>query len=285
MSKKTAAELRVEQNNRLRQYRAERRLKISPEEAIRRRKVSIKKIRMFEIVSIAILTAVLVGLSFLVLDSLKPEAENEAAINAMILFWGAISLQAALMIRAGFIRQSKDDLLSEDRTDHPFRGWRLTYFTPLLGFLILIPAIAAGVFNDDSGNLVGSVFMVLLMNFGALLMGALVAAFIVAPIDLIVRGIIALVKGDKSRSGYIVFGLIILVITTFIFVGSAAVSPDAPYPVGSGQILFALLGIPGNYDVKSEALLWVARGIIVGLVLFFVWLRYAGKPKASAKQG
>lgn len=216
------------------------------------------------------------------MDSLKPDAENEAAINAMILFWGAISLQAALMIRAGFVRQAKDDLLSDDPNDNPFRGWRLTYFTPLLGFLILIPAISAGVFNDDSGNLVGPILMILLMNFGALLMGALVAAFIVAPVDFIIRGIVALIKGDTSRSGYIVFGVIILVIMTFILVGSAAVSPGTPYPVGSGQILIALLGLPGDYYVKSETLLWVARSIIVGLVAFFVGLRYVGKKAARA---
>ncbi|MFZ1301544.1 MAG: hypothetical protein WAQ27_03135 [Candidatus Microsaccharimonas sp.] len=245
--------------------------KISKQEAAKRRQASLKGFKTFEIVSIVVLAVVLIALTFLILAASKgDEAGSEALFNATLLFWSAVTLQSALMIRTSFVRLNRDNYVSEDRTDHPFRGWRFTPFTPLLGAIILLPLIISGVYNTDDVNAVGAFFLMLVLGLIAFLIGFLVAAFIIAPIEALTRGIIALAKGDKTKIGYIYFGLFVAALTSFIIVGTLAVDPHSPYPAGSFQVALALLGIPGNYSIESEALLWVARLLIVGIIAAFV---------------
>lgn len=229
-----------------------------------------------------VLVGVLAFLSYHILQSFRYEQTyqehlgSEATFNLMLMFWGAITIQGALMIRTSFVRISRNKL--ENGTgDNPFEGWRFTFFTPLIGPLILLPAIVAGVLNDDSVGSVGSFFLVLGMSFIALLLSALVAAFILAPIELFIRGIVGIIKGDKSKASYVVFGLIVGAITAVITLGAMAVDTNRPYPAGSAQALLALLGIPGAYDIKDETLLWAARGVVAALVVFFIYVYNAGK--------
>ncbi len=250
----------------LKQQRAALRPKITKAEALKRRAASLRRLKFFDIISVTVLTIVLIIITFLVFEAAKPDAPNEAVINTMLLFWGAITLQSALMLRASFVRLSRDDRISEDDKDHPFKGWRLTPFTPVIATVILIPAILAGVYDGDDINTIGSLLLMFSMNFAALLLGALVAAFIIAPLEAIARGLIALARGDKTKNGYLYFGIFAAAITAFIVVGTMAVNPDSPYPIGMFEVALALLGIPGGYSVDSEGLLWLARVLILGIL-------------------
>ncbi len=258
---------------------------ISKAEAQRRRAKSLRNFKLFEVISIALLTAVLVFLSYHIFQSLQHEDAyravlgSEATFNLMLMFWGAITLQGALMLRAGFVRNAADNRISEDSTDHPFKGWRFTPFTPLLATAILLPSILAGAFSDEDINTVGAFFLMLVMSCMALLLSALVAAFIITPLELLFRGIVGLIKGDRSKVGFVVFGSFIAALTAFIILGSMAASADLPYPAGSFQVLLALLGIPGGYVINDEMLLWITRGVLAVIVGFIAYALYKGKKR------
>ena len=279
--KLTIKERQAQQQKILRERRAALRLKLPKEEAAKRRAASLRRFKRFDLISAAVLTVVLIALSFVIYEATKPSAPNEAVLNATLLFWAAITLQSALMIRTSFVRLSADDKVSEDKTDHPFRGWKFTYFTPLIGTAILLPAILSGVYSGDGITVVGGFFLVLAMSFVSLLLGALVAAFIITPIELIIRGFIALAKGDKTKTGYLYFGFFAAALTTMIILGTMAVNPDSAYPRGSFEIVLAILGIPGGYSVESEVLLWVVRGIIIALISAYVISVNSRKDKAA----
>ena len=284
----TAKERQAAYIKELHKRQAALRPKISKEEAARRRAKSLRNFKLFEVVSLVLLTAVLVFLSYHIFqsyyneDAYKAVLGSDATFNLTLIFWGAITLQAALMIRTGFVRNAADNLISEDKTDHPFKGWRFTLFTPLLGVIILLPAILAGVFNDDDINTVGVFFLMLLMSCMAFLLSALVAAFIIAPIELLIRGVVALIKGDRSKVHYVLIGTFIAGLTAFIVLGSMSVAAELPYPAGSFQVLLALFGIPGGYEVTNETLLWVTRGILAAIIGFWIIMSLTGKKEQPA---
>ncbi len=255
---------------------------MSTQEASARHEKDIHTLKIFEIVSMIVLIGVLAFLSYHILQSFRYEdvyqevLGSEATFNLILMFWGAMTIQAALMIRTSFVRLSRNKI--GDKTgDNPFAGWRFTFFNPLIGTLILLPAITAGVFNDDSVGTVGSFFLILGMSFIALLLSALVAAFIIAPLELLIRGIVGVIRGDRSKASYVFFGLVVGAITAVTILGAMAVDTNRSYPAGSFQALLALLGIPGAYDVKDETLLWVARGIVAAIVVFCIYVSKAEK--------
>ena len=277
----SAAERERERSQRIKKEVAALRPKISKAEAMRRRAKSMRRFMLFEIISGAVVTCALIYLGFQFFEANKPEAENEAVFQVMLWFWGLVTLHSAIIIRTSVVRLNHDNLISEDTTDHFFRGWRLTPFIPVIGLIIMTPAILSGMFNGDDIGTVGNFFMMLMLLFVASLLGPLVAAFIIAPIELIIRGVIALIKGDKTRIGYVIVGGVIASLTVFIALGSMAVSAGMPYPAGSVQIVLALLGIPGDYRVNSEGLLWLTRLLLLGLVIFFIAIRAQGKRRTQ----
>lgn len=280
-TKKSPQALQLERAARLEKLRAADRMKISKEEATRLRAKSLRRFKIFERTSFVVLGLFFAYVATQMMAALQPDAPNEALFNATLLAWGALALHAAIVIRTSVVRLSADDRISLDKTDNPFRGWLLTPFTPLLLIAFQTPALLSGAYNGEDSGVVVAFLLMLLLGYGALLSGALVAAFIIAPIELMVRGAIALVKGDKSRSNYFVAGAVITSLTVFIVLGTLSVSPDSPYPAGSFQVLLALFGIPGGYDIKDDTLLWITRGLLAAIIAFFVYVRIAGKRQVS----
>lgn len=268
-----------EQNEQARKRVAAARPKLSAAQITTARKASIRRLRITEGITTALLVIGLVYVQSCFTAAAGPGAPNEALFNMYMVYWGIYLVYIAFMIRTAVVRMNHDyTQVSDDKTDSLFRGLRLTWFAPLIALLILIPSFMSGVFLDSemtTGAMIGfSFFALVIATIGA----PLVAAFVIAPIELLLRGIIAIVRRDTSRMHYAVVGLSIAGLTAFIAFGTAAVSPALPYPAGSVQVVLALLGIPGDYDVKSEVFLWVTRAIVLFYVLLIAYATMA-KPK------
>lgn len=252
---------------------AAQRPKISKAEALRRRQASLRRLKITDVVSVLILTVVLIGIQSGFGEAANPENNSEVLFNAFLAFCAAVTLQLAFMIGMAFMRYGSDRRVSEDKEDRILKGVRFTYFVPLIALAVLVPSIASGIFVDDEMNTIGVIGTFIFAMFICVLLAPLVAAFVIAPLMLIFNGVVALIRRDKSNMHLGVIGLLIAGLTLFIALGSAAVTPSAPYPVGSVQAAFAILGIPGNYVIENETFLWIVRGIVVFYVAIFVYIR------------
>ncbi|MGD7706746.1 hypothetical protein [Microlunatus sp. Y2014] len=110
-----------------------------------------------------------------------------------------------------------------------------------------------------------SLFLYLLLAHTCLLLGVLARVLVLVPLELVGRGPLRLLCGDRRAGGLVLMGLWIGLVTVFAVVGALALD-DLPHPAFALMaILAALIGVDGNYTVRSPLLLWVTR--IVGIVL------------------
>lgn len=267
-----------ERNKAIRQRVKDARPKLTQEQIATKRKASLRRLRITELVATTVLVGLLVYIQSLFPAMGGDSAPSEALFNTFLMYWGVYALYLAFMIRSIFIRFNHDyQQVSEDKKDTPFRGLSVTLFSPLIPLLILIPSFISGVFIDSAtttGDVVGiSFFLLVIATIGS----PLITVFIVLPIELLLRGIVAIVRRDTSRMHYALIGLIVAGLTAFIWIGSASVDASLPYPAGSLQVVLAILGIPGDYEVTSQAGLWVVRGIVLLYITLYLYTRYGAK--------
>lgn len=261
---------------------AARRPKISKEEAAKRRQASMRRFKRTDFISVVVLTAVLIGLQFRLFQASLTDAPSTMLFDTFLLYCGAVTLQLAFIILTTFTRFNNDRFMSEDKTDHLLKGIRFTYFVPLISIAVLLPALFSGVFVDQSTNAADAVWLILLSQFFILLSAPLVAAFVLVPLQLVAKGMVAIIRGDKSQYHLGIVGLLIAGLTAFILVGTLAVAPANPFPVGSIEVVLSILGIPGNYEIQSELYLWVVRGIVAFYIAVFAYSSYRGKKDKSS---
>ena len=260
---------------------AARRPKISKEEAKRRREVSMRRFKWTDRISVIVLAGVLLAIQSQLFAAVAPGAPNEMLLNTTLLYLGVVSLQIAFIISASFMRYNNDLLISEDKSDHVVKGIRWTYFTPLIAVALLLPALFTGVFASGDMNGAEAAGFIALGLFLSIILAPLVSFFIIMPLMLIWKGMVAVVRGDKSQRHFGVIGLLIAGLAAFIIIGSAAVTAEAPFPLGSVQVVFAILGIPGNYQIENEVLLWILRGIALFYVVAFVYGSISSKQRKN----
>lgn len=145
-------------------------------------------------------------------------------------------------------------------------------------FLIQLPWIFAGAFNDDQTGTGATFFLLMLFDvIGLPLLGILAAAFIIFPIESTIRGTIRLIRTRGKEKVQLIIGLFGLMILSLIASGVLAVDPDNSGPVGQGQIILALLGLPGGYEVINEPLLWLTRLLFVAFIGLLLIGRFIGR--------
>lgn len=269
-----------EQNARIHQQVKDARPKLTTEQITLARKKSLKRLRITEIVATALYVGLLVFVQALFPTMAHPDAPSEALFNTFLAYWGVYLFYVAFMIRTVVLRYNHDYMnVSEDASDNWLRGVRIAWFAPLIAFLVLIPSLMSGVFIDsatNNGDIIGiSLFALLITTIGA----PLVTVFVVTPIEMIVRGVVAMVRRDTSQMHYAWIGLFIAGLTAFIAFGSMAISADLPYPAGSYQAFMALIGVPGGYEIKSEFALWGARAIALFYAVLIGYVIFSRKPK------
>ncbi|WP_154792234.1 hypothetical protein [Occultella kanbiaonis] len=116
---------------------------------------------------------------------------------------------------------------------------------------------------------VGTLAGMLVLAYVGILMGALLWFFVVFPLAHLVMALIARARGDKEGGRIGVGSFFLLALAAVIIIGALSLDGLAAGRAGWGQIIAALFGIPGSYEVVWPAGLWIVRGIVVGLVLTF----------------
>lgn len=196
---------------------------------------------------------------------LDPAADDGAAVFAGL--FGIPLVAVAVLVEI---------MRHDPRVADPFPRsvvvWMLAVL-PLGLLLLMIPGLVREPEYFDAESLGGAAATLGLM-LGVILAGELcgvVAWFFVAfPIAAIVSRFAAIARGEKVALGSFAVPVIGLLVVGFGVIGGLALDGLRPGRAAASQIVFALLGIPGGYEVVWPAGLWIVRALVVGIVLIGV---------------
>lgn len=206
--------------------------------------------------AIGVVAALVVALSF----GRLPWDEH---IGEIVGTFGLIVLLFAVYIRIWW---------AQDRLE---AKTRLMWFLPAVVAAILAPSVLAA--DGSGGNPpVVDVLLLVLAAYGAALLGFLALIFVLAPLEMLGRGILRLVTG-RPDGGWLLFGgALVGLVTIFGVVGAFALDDIPSGRAAMIPVLCALLGIPYGYTVESEVLLWVARGLALLLIAMLLAASHFG---------
>lgn len=256
-------------------------------------KLPFLKGRVYELVvcSLALVATVVVMLQL----PFTIDGYDDRVTTAMFSLFAISCAVAVIMLRHEVIRFAKwnryIETLSHDERkkidtapDAFFYRWLFTWLFPLASFLVILPWIIAGVFNSDDMNTIGSMVILFFAPWVMYLIGSLVAAFVVYPIETTIRGAIKLIAtGGKEGLGQLSIGAYCLLVLGFIVSGSLAASSSLVGGSAQADLFAALLGLPGGYVVKDQTLLWVTRVLFVAMIVIPLVFKNAKKkhPESS----
>lgn len=173
------------------------------------------------------------------------------AISVTVAFFGALTSVALSVVAAV-------------RYEYAHRGrntrWHFIWILPVATVVIMVPWLLSPAFPlSELGGILGAFPLFTLLAYAAGLAGLIIAAFVLVPVELFARGTLELVR-SRGRAGYgkLVVALYGFLLIAFIAVGVAAASSGIRVNV-DGQLLAALLGLPGDYTIKDDRALVVAR--------------------------
>ncbi|MGH7218420.1 MAG: hypothetical protein ACREGE_03220 [Candidatus Microsaccharimonas sp.] len=215
--------------------------------------------RVYDLVVCILAVAAVVGFGLTVPFGASDEVNRTTAF--LFVAWGAIIVASALLTRHLYFATKHKKTNTPDPVGRVLFGW----FLPVIMLVAMSPWILSGVFDADDMNKLGASALILFLGYGSIAAGILVAA-LWSPIEMTIRGLVSLVKskGEKG-AGLTIIGLYFMVVLAFIVVGINAASTQlVSYPAYS-TLLLALFGLPGEYEVKNESLLWVTR--ILGIIM------------------
>lgn len=184
---------------------------------------------------------------------------SKGVIDVVVAFFAAMAIVALAA-------------LTGVRYEHASRGkgqrWLFIWFVPLAVVLVMIPWLSSPAFSlPELGGVFGAVPLFATLAYGAALAGLLAAALVLVPVELFIRGVVSLFRTRaRSGCGRLIVGLYGFVLIGFISCGVIAASSDIRVSV-DGQLLAALLGLPGDYTIKDDRALVAARVLGVVLVL------------------
>ena len=137
---------------------------------------------------------------------------------------------------------------------------RPIYAITVAGALFAMPASLTGTVDLDVPEMPDFVFL-LLVGAITVLLGRLGVFLVWFPVELLVRGVSKVAKGEREGGAYLLGAAGILVLVGFAVAGASAVdtSRSPSQPGFQGEVVAALLGVPGDYTVTSPAMLVAAR--------------------------
>jgi len=211
----------------------------------------------------AALFCISLGIS-LVLFLFVPLDGTRGAFDVTFAFFGAltsVALAVAAAVRYEFANRARGT------------RWLFIWILPAATVLIMVPWMLSPAFPvSEIGGVFGAVPLFAMLSYCAGLAGLIVAALVLAPVELFARGALALVATRGKRGyGKLIVGLYGFALIGFVAFGVKAASSDIRVSV-DGQLLAALLGLPGDYTIKDDHALNVAR--VLGVVLVLVPLVY-----------
>jgi hypothetical protein len=212
----------------------------------------------------AVLWICLGGLLFTLLImstvSLNMDGTDEWVTSALFTVFIGLGLVSAICVRYLFGMKNSNAAFGP-------KAWTVVWAYPIATMLVMSPWILAGVLADSETSILMSVWLLLLFVYIMLLLGFLLVPFAVLPLELIGKGAIQVIRGNRKQgSSMLIIGGYIALVTAFAFVGAGALSDMPPAQAGWAHIVFALLGLPGVYTIENEGLLWLARLMAVVLI-------------------
>ena len=212
-------------------------------------------------IGVSVLALLIAAVPLLLLD---PQADDGAA--TLVALVGVPMLVPAALIEIAR-RGPRDQSMGRAG------WWWLLAVLPLGIAALAIPTILqnAEYFEATSwGSVLGTLALMLVLVYVGLLLGFLFWFFVVFPLSLLVGAVVSLVRGERPRALAFVIPVSILLLTGVILVGAMSLDDLLPGRFASGQIVMAILGIPGSYDVTWEAGLWIVRGLVIAVVLLWI---------------
>lgn len=213
--------------------------------------------------SIALISVVAIAVAAVPLVLLDPTEYEGAAV--IVGVFGVPMLASAAMIslvmRRGAARGGLRGAL-----------WWPLLVMPVGIVLCLVPAMSANpeyFLVETFWSGVGSVAGMLVFSYVGILCSALLWFFVVFPLVELVLGLVAVARGDKRGGGHFGAPLFLLPLTAIIFFGAFSLDGLHPGKMATGQMILALLGIPGSYEVTWEAGLWIVRVLVVAVILYW----------------
>ena len=226
--------------------------------------------------SIAIISALAVVCAAVPLLLLDPRANDGAAV--LVGIFGIPMIASAIAIEV--LRRR---VTAGGRPSRAILWWLLVVM-PLGMVLLFIPGLVREpeYFEAETfWGAVGAVALMLLFVALGMLLGALVWFFLLFPLAAIVDIVASIVRGEKVSPARFVMPVLLLVLAALCLVGAASLDDLLPGRTAGGQIIAAILGIPGSYTVTWEAGLWIVRVIVVALIAWGVASARVGRRTRS----
>lgn len=213
----------------------------------------------FPIALISIATVLIAAVPLVMLD---PQADDGIAV--MVAWIGVPAVASAVIVE--ILRRR----LTPDRRLRGGWMWWVFGVVPIGIVLCSIPAILRNreyFVAESVGAMLGALAMSYLVVWIGLLLGAIAWFFVVFPLVHLVSALVLVARGERAGAAGLVMPLAMLTLTAIIIVGALALDDLAPGRMAGGQIVMALLGVPGSYEVVWPAGLWIVRGLVAALVL------------------
>lgn len=226
---------------------------------------------------------------------LSADVYDDRLTSTLMSIFSVVALAVVVMLRQDALRLTKyqkkvgyEPGQAKRRNDPEntfFYRWFFIWSLPLLTFLALLPWIFAGVFTTEDMNLVGVFFFMFLAPWIAALIGVLVAAMVLYPVEATIRGGVRLIRTRGREGGQFYVGLYLLIILGVIIFGSMAVNLRRSGLAGVPDLIGALVGLIDPDRIKSELYLWITRGLTVLAVGIPVVVIQMAKRNDKAKGG
>ncbi|WP_350347679.1 hypothetical protein ABIQ69_13695 [Agromyces sp. G08B096] len=214
---------------------------------------------------IAVVSLLAVVLSAIPLLLLDPQADDGFAVFAAVAGVPMLASAVVILIVSRTVGSS--------RRFSPRALWWVLVVMPLGILACSVPTILgnAEYFEaETAGGFIGTLALMLGIIVFAMALGGLVWFFGLFPLDMVVRLVERRVRGERISAGMFVVPLVFLALGAVIVIGGLSLDGLAPGRIAGGQILGALLGIPGTYDVAWPAGLWIVRILVAALLLALV---------------
>lgn len=209
---------------------------------------------------------VLLGLGFTAVSAFWADPEANDSANPLFVMFGIPAVVTSLVIQIA----AHDSAIRNRRLGRAFLWWLLLVLPVgvLAGLGVMILRNRDYFIQEDSTG--WDLVLPVVGVYCGILAGALLWFFFVFPIANLMGVLVRIARREVGLSMVVIplahlsLGALILLLPMSVDAHGTSLRGVVP----SG--IFAILGIPGNYEVTSELGLWIVRLILIALVLGFV---------------
>jgi len=209
------------------------------------------------------------------------QSDNDQVTTVMFTVFGIEALVAAILFRQRILKY----MSVKEGVESPRRLFFAWLLLPAI-FVMQIPWIASGVFNDTDVNTIGASAMLFFLPWLMAGLGIVAVSVFWAPIELTARALYKVIKTHgKEGTGQLAMGAYLLLWVAIIIFGVLGASTERVSYQAHNALLSALLGIPGDYTIKDPTFLWVTRILfVIAIALPFIFQR-GQKSEKGANSG